>query len=163
MPPDSWSGINRNGVEVIRVNLCEHALSPWLDDADDVVLVEIAGIIETLPARELGGGKFKICCIPFSAYDIERGDEVVCDNRGHFISVSKKSGDCGFRFRTDRDGDTIEKIVKVVEEYGCTIEFDPSGRLIAVNAPEGIDQEMVSGVLATFEDSDYLTYETVRS
>lgn len=147
---------------MITPNLEEHALSPWLDEADDVVLVEFDGMEETLPAKDLGGGKFQICCIPFRAYDIDRGDEVVRDDRGYFVSVAKKSGDCGFRFKTDRDANIIEKIVKVVEQYGCTVEFEPSGGLIAVNAPEGIDQELVSGVLATFEDAEYLTYETIR-
>lgn len=143
-------------------NLEEHALSPWLDEADDFVLVPVDGEVESLPARALDDGTFEICCIPFRIYDIDRGDRVSKGTDDHLIAVVRKSGDCGFRFKTNRDEETIDKIVKAIEAYGCTIEFDPSGTVIAVNAPDGTDQELVSGILATFEESDFLVYETVR-
>ncbi len=143
-------------------NLVEHALSPWIEDADNFVLVPVDGGVETLPARALGDGTFEICCVPFRVYDIDRGDRVAKSEDDHLLALVEKPGDCGFRFKTDRGEDTIDKIVKTIEAYGCTVEFDPSGAVIGVNAPYGTDQELVSGILATFEESEFLVYETIR-
>ncbi|MNU40331.1 hypothetical protein D3C71_290440 [compost metagenome] len=143
-------------------NCDEHALSPWLADADDFVLVPADGGFETLPARAFGDGTFEICCVPFRAYDIDQGDRVAKSEGDRLSSVIEKSGDCGFRFKTNRDENNIRKVVETIEAYGCTVEFAPSGAVIGVNAPVGTDQELVSGILATFEESDFLVYETIR-
>lgn len=143
-------------------NLKEHGLSPWLDQADDMVLVKTETGDETLPGQNLGNGIFRICCIPFRAYDIDHGDEVLRGQDGIFASVARKSGNCGFRFRTDREDDSIQRVVTVVEKYGCTVEFCPHGTVIGVNAPHGIDQEQISGILLQLEEAGNLEYETIR-
>lgn len=146
------------------VNLAEHALSPWLEEANDFVLAPLSESgFETLPAKRLSSEVFEICCIPFHAYDLDRGDRVTRDAMDVVNGVVAKSGDCGFRFKLDTDDEeTTSKIISVLEAYGATIEFMPTGGLVAVNAPGGSDQELISGVLATFEDADYLVYETIR-
>lgn len=147
---------------MMLANLAEHALSPWLEYANDIVLVKVGDGYETLPAFRLGNGVFRICCIPFRAYDIDQGDEVFRCDDGIFVSVVQKSGSCGFRFRTSHGPDIIEKIVMVLESFGCEVEFQPTGLLIAVNAPAGVDAELVSGALLSFEEASYLEYETVN-
>jgi hypothetical protein len=145
------------------MDLEEHALSPWLAEADDFVLATTPeGGLETLPVKTVSTGVFEICCVPFHAYDLDKGDRVTRDQSDVVNSVVAKSGDCGFRFKTDADEDTIVRIVSVLEEHGATVEFKPTGGLVAVNAPVGTDQELISGVLATFEEADYLVYETIR-
>jgi hypothetical protein len=147
----------------VGMNLEEHALSPWLAEADDIVLAIIPeGGLETLPVKTVSEGVFEICCIPFHAYDLDKGDHVTRDHLDVVSSVVAKSGDCGFRFKTDADENTIFRIISVLAESGATVEFKPDGGLVAVNAPVGTDQEMISGVLATFEDAEYLVYETIR-
>jgi hypothetical protein len=141
----------------------EHALSPWLAQADDFVFAAAPeGTFETIPVRTLQDGVFEICCIPFHAYNLDRGDRVTRDTSDAVDSIVAKSGDCGFRFKTDADEDTIVRIVSVLEKHGARVEFKPAGGLVAVNAPPGSDQELISGVLATFEDAGYLVYETIR-
>lgn len=148
----------------MAANLAEHALSPWLEEANDFVLAPLAeGSFETLPAKRLPGDVFEICCIPFHVYDLDKGDRVTRDASDIVNGVVAKSGDCGFRFKLDTDNEeTTTKIVSVLEAYGAMVEFMPTGGLVAVNAPDGSDQELISGLLASFEDADYLVYETVR-
>lgn len=147
-----------------NVDLTEHALSPSLGEADDYVLFKLPdGNIETLPAKKIAEGIFKICCVPFHAYDLDHGDRVSCDKDNFFSHVIEKSGDCGFRFKSNcKDEETLSNIVAVLESYGAILEFMPTGDLIAVNSPTDIDPSKISGLLASFEDGDYLMYETVR-
>ncbi len=145
-------------------NLYQHALSPWLGDADDFVLAPLEdGMYETVPVKTHANGTFEICCVPFYVYDLDRGDLVTRNETDVITGVIAKSGDCGFRFKIDPSNEEhLEKIITALEGCGAELEFIPSGEMIAVNAPKGIDQGLISAVLATFEDADYLVYETVR-
>ena len=149
-------------IDTSTADFVEHGLSPWLEDADDAVLVSSEGRVETLPARALGNGVFEIMCVPFHVYDIDKGDVVARDAAGFLVAVIRKSGHCGFRFKTCMGADVVQMAVELVEAHGCEVEFDPWGELVAVTAPPTVDQEIASGILGELEDGGYLVYETVR-
>jgi hypothetical protein len=142
--------------------LAEHALSPWLEVADDYVMAPVDGGHETLPVRSLGDGRYEVCCVPFFVYDVDKGDVVTRDADSVFQGVSWKSGDVGFRFRSEADHETIAEVVEVLERAGAIVEFDPSGRVVCVNAADTI-ASTISGMLLSLEEQDVLEYETVRT
>ena len=138
-----------------------HSLSPWLAEADDRLLAMTEeGVMECLPVKRMGGDLFRLCCVPFLIYDVDRGD-VVVGRHGKFVSLSEKSGDVGFRFIADED--VVSKVSLVVAEMGCSMERAPDGRVVAINVPVGADAPEMSAALQGLEDAGYLQFETVRT
>jgi hypothetical protein len=107
-----------------RLNLIRHPGAFWGERADTVAVVQVAALSEPLPweelpCRSLGGGRFELCCVPFSAYGVCLGDvvtaELAFDGLAVITGVTQSSGqhtvrvmyDAGAEFRGIVDPDHV--------------------------------------------------------
>jgi hypothetical protein len=81
-----------------RVNAV-HEGPVWRDRANFIVGAPLSeeGRAEQLWARQLGGERFEICCIPFFVYDLALGDVVETDAAQNIVRVVEPSGRFVFR------------------------------------------------------------------
>jgi hypothetical protein len=121
-------------------------LSPvFRERADYIIMARLEDDLprkwEQLWAKELGNGRFEICCIPFAVYNLNLGDQVERDEYAVIRDVILPSGHFTFRawFSDERSEDELEVIRDdvlrcVSEQLGCLVEWY-SAHLFAIDAP----------------------------
>lgn len=83
----------------------QHLNPLWREKADFIIAASVQPlnmlsdekVREQLWARKISHTKFELCCIPFYAYGLALGDEVVTNDDYMVVDVSKKSGNTTIR------------------------------------------------------------------
>lgn len=107
---------------------------------------------ESLWARDLGDGRYKLCNSPWFMYGVNFEDVVharpAADGMLEFVEVLAPSGSSTFRImlRENTDPATFERYWKPLQELGCTWE-QAKQRLYAVDVPPGTDPGQVVDLL----------------
>lgn len=122
---------------------------------------------EQLWARQLSADTFELCCIPFFAYDLALGDEVITGPKGesryviqHVVRPSRRFC-CRVWFGDSPDVSVTDEIVGMVKQLDLLAEFY-SANLLAIDAPSKAVAHQLSGVLLQQEKLGRLKYETGR-
>ncbi len=120
---------------------------------------------EQLWAHQLGEGEFRLCCIPFFAYGLALGDQVVTapsgDKKYVIQSTVARSGHIAYRVwfgdaeNTDESRDRIEQYVR---SKGWLSEWS-SENLLAVDIPSEQDEADVRSFMAEHADRG-ITFES---
>jgi hypothetical protein len=107
-----------------RVNAV-HEGPVWRDRANFIVGAPLSeeGRAEQLWARQLGGERFEICCIPFFVYDLALGDVVETDAAQNIVRVVEPSGRFVFRIWFGETFHSRQKVADELEERGA----EPAG------------------------------------
>jgi hypothetical protein len=113
---------------------------------------------EQLWWQRLSDTRFVLCCIPFFAYGLSLGDEVVVDDNGRIVAISKPSGQWTYRVwfgdvASDRRMAALEHITR----EGPIME-QSSENLLALSA-SAVQSRQLADVLARLESEGFLRYE----
>jgi hypothetical protein len=140
-----------------------HADPVWRARSNFVFRVPIEGEgeerhWEQLWWDRLGDARFVLCCIPFFAYGLSLGDEVVVDHNRRILAISNPSGQWTYRVwfgdvAPDRRRAALERITR----EGPTIERS-SENLFALSVPTEQSSQLAD-VLARLESEGFLRYE----
>lgn len=117
---------------------------------------------EQLWVRDLGGRRFRICCIPCFAYDLALGDEVETDDDLVVQRVVQPSGAWTLRMWFG-DGvlDVSERRSLAIEisHMGATLEAY-SDNLVAISVPDDDIARGIKSRLDQEQEAGRLHYET---
>ena len=120
------------------------------DNADGLVKVAFrlvsgawhGSATESIWAEPVGSGKYRLCNVPFYAFDVSYGDVVEAaeeDSRLTFASVVRRSGHSTYRLLTNEaHRDQFERFWMQLAECRCTYE-EGHRPLLAVDVPAGAD------------------------
>ena len=121
---------------------------------------------EQLFARQIGGDRFEVCCIPFFLYDVALGDVVVTspkDDRKYVVArVVEPSGRYVFRVWFGESFHPRDEVVEELVGLGSLVEWS-SRNLVAVDAVDAEHAQLIADFLAEREKAGQLIYETGRS
>ena len=122
---------------------------------------------EQLWARKVEEGRFEICCIPFFAYDLALGDEVLTRREGERLNVVDRVASSSGRF-TFRVwfGNSSSAMVRdeVVEHLRSGVLFERYSRnLLAVDVENPELAQAVADFLHMKQEQQQLIYETGRT
>lgn len=116
---------------------------------------------EQLWCKQISEYHFELCCIPFFAYNLALGDQVMTDPDYVITNVVKSSGH--FTFRIWFIKETTEKdrhdVLNEIEKLQCSIEWY-STNLLGVDADTESKAELLADALMSFEKAKLLVYET---
>jgi hypothetical protein len=121
--------------------------------------------IEDLWCRRIAGDHFELCCIPFFAYNLALGDEMITEpEEGGFYSicaVAKSSGHSTFRasFEEQPDDDLRNELSRELGSLNCLFEWSLPNNLLAIDAESREQALAVSQLLEQRKSSGQLTYE----
>jgi hypothetical protein len=138
----------------------DYSLSLKLDfDPDDAASRKD----ESLWCKKIGQNNFQICCIPFFAFNLALGDEVIAHptEEGYYdVCVSKSSGHSTFRikFPSNASKDSREGILRVLSDLGCVSE-SYSAELSAIDAPSDTVATQVLAFLIGKNEEGLLKFE----
>ena len=129
----------------------------WLAVAEDRVQISIplppgaSAEDEALWATPLGGGTYRIENIPFSAYGLSLGDEVIASrgrNGLRIARVARRAGHSTYRVLVWPDVDVAraDEMIGRVELAGCGVER-ATQRWIAIDVPPSADRAQVLDLL----------------
>lgn len=141
-----------------------HRAPVWRDRSDFVIgaLLPEEGRAEQLWARQVGDRRFEICCIPFFLYDVALGDVVETDAELNFRGVVERSGRFVFRVWFGEAVHPQQEIAGELAALGVLFEWS-SANLLAVDAADETQAQMIADYLAEQEDSGRLIFETGSS
>ena len=145
-----------------------HPEPVWRDRADCLIKAKIDPEVgqleywEQLWARTLGHDEFEICCIPFFLYDVALGDVVQTDASYEFARVVEPSGRFVFRAWFGDSFHPRQEIADQLGDIGALLEWS-STNLLAVDAADAQEAQVVADFLSYQEDRGHLKYETGRS
>ncbi|SNS50839.1 DUF4265 domain-containing protein [Actinoplanes regularis] len=113
-------------------------------DSDYLAQVDLApfgfpGLIEQVWLRQLPGGEFALCCIPFRAYGLALRDRVrLGPGGGRIAARTEPAGHRALRilFAPSRDG--ADGVAGLVTEAGLLSEWS-GDRHLAIDVPPGTD------------------------
>ncbi len=146
--------------EVLKPRYLTHSEPIWRDKANYLLMADIDGDLEQLWAREIGDGKFMICCVPLFVYDIALGDIVEADDDDQVTRVIERSGRYGFRIWLSDAGQlAINEILDELSGLGAFIERS-SNQLYAIDAPDAVVATDVRRVLERMQSEGLFEYET---
>lgn len=120
---------------------------------------------ESLWAEALGDGRYRIRNSPWYIYGIGFEDVVRAhpDASGmlEFDEVVERSGSSTFRImlRDGTDEAKFQRFWQPLQDLGCTYEH-AKGRLLAIDAPPGVDLDQVAALLAEGEKAAVWDWET---
>lgn len=123
-----------------------HLDAPWMDRADDELLV-LAVVnpemkrAELLPARRLDGTLWELCCSPFLADDLALGDIVEADESRRLLRRVSRSGRAAIVTFVPQFNE-VEVVRASLVNLGCGVERrSPSGTLaVDCATPEIFDR-----------------------
>ena len=145
-----------------------HEAPVWRDRADFIIAAQLRAADlpnrwEQLWARQLGGGAFEVCCIPFFLYDLALGDVVATDatdERDYVVSrVLRASGRFVFRVWFGESLHPHGPVADELKALGALVERS-SVNLLAVDAA---DEPQARAVAKYLERRSELLYETGRT
>lgn len=114
-----------------------HLDAPWMDRADDELLV-LAVVnpekkrAELLPARQLDGTLWELCCSPFLADDLALGDIVEADESRRLLRRVSRSGRAAMFAFVPRL-DEVEGVSASLLDLGCAVERRRQTGTLSVN------------------------------
>jgi hypothetical protein len=151
-----------------------HQTPVWREQTDFIIHIEIEADNpererhwEQLWAKQVDEARFRVCCIPFFAYDLSLGDEVETRSEGEkrYIvrRVVKASGNYTFRvwFGASNDLTIRDEVMDRIERSGWLFEWY-SENLLAISVESARAQD-VADYLFRQEQLGRLVYETGRT
>lgn len=151
-----------------------HQTPVWRDQADFIIHAKINADDpdfnkrwEQLWVRQVGENRFRVCCIPFFAYDISLGDEVEVAPEGEKRYVVQRviedAGHYTFRvwFGESSDPTIREEVMNQIERLGWLFEWY-SENLLAISVESAYAQE-AADFLYQNQRLGRLIYETGRT
>jgi hypothetical protein len=119
---------------------------------------------EQLYTTQISEYRFKLCCIPFLAYDLALDDEVETDTDFTIQKVVSHSGHWTFRvvFPEDVSENTVKEILTMCDDYGVFHEHNHTN-LLAISAPDPLTGQKVADYLWDLEQKGKLEYDTGRT
>lgn len=154
-----------------QVREAQHTEPVWRDRSDFIIAVDVSGYSsaadrEQLWAKQLGENRFKLCCIPFFAYNLTLGDVVETapsGDRKYLISqVVQPSGRYVFRVWFGETSHPRDSIAADLGKLGALLEWS-STNLLAVDARDQQHAQEIAGYLAAAEAEGKLMFETGRT
>jgi hypothetical protein len=148
-----------------------HQDPAWRDRANFIIHAELPEKdrpkrFEQLWARQLSDDRFEVCCIPFFAFDLALGDVVATasrEGRTYVVDrVVEPSGRYVFRVWFGQSFYPRDEIASGLTALGSLIEWS-SRNLLAVDAVDGENAQLVAHFLMEREKAGHLLYETGRS
>jgi hypothetical protein len=148
-----------------------HQEPVWRDRSNFIINAELQKKdlprrFEQLFARRVGEDRFEVCCIPFFLYDIALGDIVTTvPKEGRKFVVDKvvePSGRYVFRVWFGESFQPRDEFAQALRSLGSIVEWS-SRNLLAVDAVDGEQAQLVADFLAKSEQAGRLVYETGRS
>lgn len=120
---------------------------------------EGGGSWEQIWAQKISNNRFVVCCIPFFAYNLNLGDEVLVSDENTIVEVVKKSDMSTFRVWLERTPSrSVEALVNFLDSYNVLYERF-SENLMAVSCSES-SEKAIADYLQGEEDKKILSYET---
>lgn len=142
-----------------------HEHPVWRDRSDFIIRVFLGekeghNDWEQLWAKNLGQNRFMICCIPFFAYNLSLGDEVIVDNYYNVSEVIHHSGNTTFRvwFGESKIESIGEKIYSELERIEAILEWS-SENLLAVSVDSQPKTKSISDYLNQHQSANNFIYE----
>jgi len=142
-----------------------HSDPVWRERADFIIGAPLPeeGRAEQLWARRLGEPLlFEICCIPFFLYDVALADVVQTDASYAFTRVVEPSGRFVFRAWFGDSFHPRQDIANQLRDIGALLEWS-STNLLAVDAANAQEAQVVADFLSDQDTRGHLKYETGRS
>lgn len=146
----------------------QHLNPIWREKADYIIGASVPPLHkssddkpwEQLWARKINERNFELCCIPFFAYGLALGDEVVTNEDNMISKVSKKSGNTTMRIWftdkiTRRD---IDGFCDFLFSYGYLHEWY-SEHLLGINSSSLTTTEALIDNLKEYETVGKLYFE----
>lgn len=144
----------------------QHTEPAWGDRSDFVIAAAIDGggdvPTEQLFARQVGPGRFELCCIPFFLYDIALGDVVETDDDYLVRGVVEPSGRFVFRVWFGSTSSPRDEEAQALADLGALLEWS-SVNLLAVDARDGEHAQRIADHLQDAADEGRLVFETGRT
>lgn len=152
--PDDYVAVHENPV--------------WKDHSDFIIRVfleeqEDHNDWEQLWAKKIEKYRFMICCIPFFAYNLSLGDEVVVDSEYNIKKVVLPSGHSTFRvwFGDSKIQGISVKVSDELSKMNAILEWS-SENLLAISAENDEVSALVANYLLKAQEKGELIYETGR-
>jgi hypothetical protein len=141
-----------------------HSEPVWRDRANFIIGASLPeeGRAEQLWARQVCDQRFEICCIPFFLYDIALGDVVETNADNEIVRVVEPSGRYVFRLWFDESFHARKEVAERLSELNALLEWS-SMNLLAVDAADAEQAQLVADLLTEEEGAGRLTYDTGRS
>lgn len=148
----------------------QHLNPVWKSQADYIIGIDISKMFEDydmvweqLWSKQITENHFMICCIPFFAYDISLGDEVITDKNQMIQEVVKPSGRSTYRvwFKNTAGSSTRKRIMDELEQRNCLLEWY-SNHLLGVSCLDNHAQ-FVADFLFEKEKGGEIQYETGKT
>lgn len=123
--------------------------------------------MEQLWAKRLEENRFMVCCIPFFAYGIALGDEVLTAPKGkmNFIvqSVVQPSGHSTFRvWLGDTNQELVPTLLKLIRQTDASIEFYSEHLFGVDSSSEEITIQLLQ-ILKKWQADGNISYEAGNS
>ena len=141
-----------------------HADPVWRDRANFIIGAALPeeDRAEQLWARQVGEGRFEICCIPFFLYNVALGDLVETDAEYNIVRVVEPSGRYVFRAWFGESTHPREEITAQLADLDALMEWS-SPNLLAIDASGEAHANKIADFLARQQQFDRLIFETGRS
>lgn len=145
-----------------------HEKPVWRERSDFVINAALPepDRFEQLWCRQVGDGRFEVCCIPFFLYDVALGDVVrtaPAGGRTYMLAeVLRPSGRFVFRVWFGQSFHPREEIAAALESRGALLEWS-STNLLAVDACDHAHAQKLADFLQEREGLGQLMYETGKS
>lgn len=143
----------------------------WREKANFVINYELGvepdkpGVIqmEQLWAKRLEENRFMVCCIPFFAYGLALGDEVLTapKDKMSFIvqNVVRPSGHFTFRvWLGDTNPELVPTLLRLIRQTDASIEFYSEHLFGVDSSSEEISKQLVQ-ILKKWEEDGNIRYE----
>jgi hypothetical protein len=150
----------------------QHLNPVWGGEADYIIGIDVSKLFddddydivwEQLWSKKISDNHFMICCIPFFAYDLSLGDEVITDNNLMIREVAKPSGRYTYRvwFGSAEQPGIRKSLMKELEQRDCLLEWH-SNDLLGVSCLEK-DAQIIADLLFEKEKNGVIEYETGKT
>lgn len=116
----------------------QHLRPAWGWKADFILRLEVAysdaTVAEQVWTRQLSSRIYELCCIPFVAYDLALGDELLVDEELRFTGHASPGGRQTVRLYSPQTLADLPGFVGELEAHGLLFE-SYSARLYAIDFP----------------------------
>lgn len=147
-----------------------HAEPVWRANANYILMVDLAdfnlpGRFEQLWLADLGGGNFKLCCLPFFAYGYSLGDVIQTKQQGGrevLGKVAVRSGRGLIRVLIHSHGPDHAAVHDAIVTAGCMSEWRDDG-FVAVDLEHGTIPNELMAAMTQLYDARSLQWEWAGS
>lgn len=150
------------------IDAATHERPAWMSRSNFIIRIELSawnmpGKAEQLWAFRLDQTSFLICCIPFFAYGISLGHEVVCDDFFTVKQVRRKGGHETVRIAVipeDRIAELSSRLQEFVNRHSLAHEWFKPGYL-AIDFPEGVRARTEWNQVSEMEAAELISVEVI--